>query len=198
MKYQTESLLTLCHQLLPEDPTLIAEVEWSIHSPISYLYHHPMQTLWGRRLKLHKPLSNLPWFALLHGLKQRKLIFHFHQPQAQKRMAWVIKEGRFNGSYAYQHEQWDSEKDLFIQLASHYLQSFDYVLCEFSPSPDGITMGIIPEEVAEDCIALAHDSGYGTITLHSAIDSPPVHMVAGFSHIPSLPLYQHFASLWKA
>jgi hypothetical protein len=197
MKYQSESLLTLCQQLLPEDPTLVAEVEWSISSPISYLYHHPMQALWGKRLTLHKPLSNLPWFALLYGLKQRKLTFRLHQPQAQKRMAWVIRGGRFDGSHATRHRQPGSETDLFIQLASQYLKSFDYVLCEFSPSPAGVTMGILPTAGMEDCVALAQASGYGTIIPYTPGESSLNWAIP--DTLPSaLPLYEHLTSLWKA
>lgn len=198
MKYQADALLTLCRELLPEDPALVTEVEWSIDSPLSYLYLHQNAALWGRRLNLHKPLSNLPWFALLHGLKQRQLLFHFTHSQAKKRMAWVIKEGRFNGSFAVQHDRLELEKDLFIQLASHYLQSFHYVLCEFSPSPEGITMSILPEDVAENCHTLARASGYGTITLHTPDASSPIHTAVSSSPAAALPLYQHLTHLWKA
>lgn len=59
MQYQPEKLLDLARFLLPNDPTLAEEVDFCIKNPKEYL----LTTLMMDSV----PLSNLPWFALIHS-----------------------------------------------------------------------------------------------------------------------------------
>jgi hypothetical protein len=136
MRYNPEKLLDLCRILLPKDSTLEAEVRFSMEAPMQYLLHTNQQELLGTNKLAPRPISNLPWFALIHALKRRRLIMNWndqtvdskalykslYKPMECQRLTWVIKEGRWNTSYATAVNESDQEcKAIFFQLAKHYL-----------------------------------------------------------------------------
>lgn len=183
MKYESEPLLECCYYLFPYDYSLQEEVRLSIHSPIKYMLY--MKNQWPfNQSGIQKPLSNLPWFALLSGLAKRQLLFSWNNQlqtpwelnhtEAKHRWAGIIKDGRWDAAYLLQAES-SEEYELFLKLATKWLTPFNYVLCEFTPSFVPTTFTILEQDVALICKQLAQASGYGNLIIHHAEDLPEFH-----------------------
>jgi hypothetical protein len=177
MQYQPEKLLDLAHFLLPNDPTLVEEVNFCIKNPKEYLLTTMMMD--------SVPLSNLPWFALIHSLKQRNLIFTFDESlisawfstkhaKKSKRFAWVIRDGKWNEShFASSDPVSHPYVRFFFQLANHYLEPLQYVLCSLIPTLHPYTLTILPVQTAKHCQELAFESGYGTLWIEKDLPFQP-------------------------
>ncbi|SEN70916.1 DUF6630 family protein [Lihuaxuella thermophila] len=180
MRYNPEKLIELTRCLLPEDPSLVEEVRFSIQNPRVYLqYYKQKRSDWK---EFRRPTNHLPWLALINGLHDRNLIFEFsdfdicddlptpkepRHPIRAKRRAWVIKEGRWSAEYAWEQEKHPSTalKELFIEVAAVYLDKLGYVLCELVPSYHLFTLTIMEKETADQCKELARESGFGMLNI---------------------------------
>lgn len=206
MKYETDPLLELCHHLFPYDFSLREEVRLSIRSPLKYMLL--MKNQWPfSETSIQKPLSNLPWFALLSGLAKRQLLFswndhmltpwHLNHTESKHRWAGVIKDGRWNAAYPLQ-EQTEEEYELFLKLATQWLTPFDYVLCEFTPSFVPTTFTILERDAAHTCKRLAQASGYGNIFIHHADDQSDLNGKSAALVPALLTLFSQTHSAWTS
>ncbi|MBA4601552.1 DUF6630 family protein [Thermoactinomyces mirandus] len=177
MKYHPEKLLQLARLLLPDDPELAEEVCFSMKNPEQYLDHHFIRD--------SEPISNLPWFALIHGLSQRNLIltisedmistwFSKKRERKAKRFAWVIRDGKWSESFcSYSDSIVHPYVKFSLQLANHYLEPLHYVLCSFTPTLRPYTLTILPAETATACQELALESGYGILWIEKSLKLKP-------------------------
>ncbi len=167
MKYRPEKLVQLARLLLSEDPGLAEEISFSIKKPQQYLDNYFIID--------SEPVSNLPWFALIHGLSRRNLIltinediilawFSKKREKKWKRFACVIRDGKWNESFCcYSDSITHLYVKFFFQLANHYLEPLQYVLCSFTPTLHPYTLTILPAQTAKVCQELAFESGYGIL-----------------------------------
>lgn len=177
MNYRPEKLVQLARLLLPDDSGLAEEVSFSIKKPEQYLNNHFIID--------SKPVSNLPWFALIHGLSQRNLIltideeiistwFSKKKEKKWKRFAWVIRDGRWKESFFCYSDSIDHPYvKFFFQIANHYLEPFQYVLCSFTPTLHPYTLTILPVQTAKACQELTLESGYGILWVEKSPQLKP-------------------------
>lgn len=177
MNYRPEKLVQLARLLLPDDLELAEEISFSIKSPQQYLNNHFTTE--------SRPVSNLPWLALIHGLAQRELLFTINEDmiftwfskkreRRRKQYAWVIRDGKWRkGFFCYSDSIADPYVKFFFQLANCYLEPLQYVLCSFTPALHAYTLTILPVQTARVCQELALESGYGILWIEKSQSLKP-------------------------
>ncbi|WP_124726565.1 DUF6630 family protein [Staphylospora marina] len=173
MRYDPEKLLQLCRHMLPGDLSLTAEVRLAIEKPILYLTVARKDVLAGPEWERWRPTRSLPWFALLRGLRRRRLLFTWNDltPDAHARSrfmrwAWVIRQGRLHSAHSdFLELDARRQREWFLRIATRELDALGYALCELSPSLSPMTLTVLDRETALRCSELAAESGYGVIEI---------------------------------
>lgn len=170
MKFNYDALLELCHFLLPEDPSLEKEVQLSIQKPdafstqIKYLLQD-----WIKNEPFEA--ETIPWYTLIHGLYQRKLVFELSARNSAENMD-VLANQLFIELQAHQPNNCDPVPDTmhfvdnFLSLTSAYLLHANYRLAEIRLSSGVSVVTIVPHSVADKCSELMKRSGYGELSLY--------------------------------
>ncbi|RAL27085.1 DUF6630 family protein [Thermoflavimicrobium daqui] len=168
IKQSNESLLELCELILPEDSSLHHEVCLSMDQPEKYLELFPS-------LKIYDQQSQLPWFALLHGLQTRGFMYELtSRTQAQyldfypnsisshvRSNYSLIREDSHSASeYAHQYI------NQLLSITSEYLYPYGYVLGEWTSPAHPSYITLMPRGIATKCRSQAKKAGYGEIFIH--------------------------------
>lgn len=169
MKYNNDALLELCRYLLPEDSTLEKEVFLSIEKPQTFLSQ--IQVLLKDWIKNESIVDSIPWYTFIHGLYQRGLIFELSARTIAEGLEHHSKKLFIDNLIRDNNQPYLSKNsfhivDTFLTLTGEYLLSANYMLGELRLSSGISLITIISQQMADKCVKLVSQSGYGKLVLY--------------------------------
>ncbi|SHF16272.1 hypothetical protein SAMN05444392_1093 [Seinonella peptonophila] len=170
---KNELLFELCKLLLPEDPSLEAEVRNCLIEPktSSTIIMNELGD-WFRGVDITR---SLPWYQLIYSLYQRDLMFELSARTVAEGMDYYTNQllRELSGADPSTHsESTSSHNDAvqlihsFLEITGEHLLAADFRLGEFRLDSGISTITLIPAHTATQCVSLAAESGYGEIILH--------------------------------
>lgn len=165
---KTEKLFELSRLLLPEDPSLEAEVRNSLSHPddsISFIRKEIGNWVNGVDI-----FSSLPWYTLIAGLHNRGLMFELSSQTVAKGLDYytnqILREiGCIAGDSTNSNDAVNLIQS-FLEITGEHLLAANYLLGEFHLECGISTITMIPQHVAKQATTLVQESGYGEMLLH--------------------------------